>query len=160
MTANFKEKIANRDEITLYCLMGEALCKIQILEDALSHSITLKKDIKHPHGISRQEADNILKKYRSYTLGKAIKLAKGQMLYSDVLQSNLEAFLEERNWLVHKSMDDIISGKEIFNRIKGIANRAQILQRAIEDDLIELSESIGVDMSEVHAEIKRYYNKA
>tara|TARA_R110002049_G_scaffold28446_5_gene97690 strand:- start:263 stop:406 length:144 start_codon:yes stop_codon:yes gene_type:complete len=39
---NFKE--AGEKEKTLYGLIGESLCAVQILEDALSHLIVLKKN--------------------------------------------------------------------------------------------------------------------
>jgi hypothetical protein len=42
MEGNFIKIPANQDEITLYCFVGEATWKIQIVEQALSHSITLK----------------------------------------------------------------------------------------------------------------------
>jgi len=37
----------------LYGILGEALGRIQLLEDALSHSITLKKDVKTPFSMSK-----------------------------------------------------------------------------------------------------------
>ena len=51
MPSEYKKKSANQDEINLYCLVGEALCMVQHLEDALSHSITLKKDVKKPYSM-------------------------------------------------------------------------------------------------------------
>jgi hypothetical protein len=49
----------------------------------------------------------------------------------------------------------MISSKDkLFHRIKTISNNAEMLQRTIEDDLIEFSESVGVDMSRVRAAIK------
>ena len=99
-----KEKLvfkpANQAEIALYCLMGEALCIIQELEEALSHSITLKKH----SAVTKERADEILNEQRSYTLGKAIKLAGKEKLYLLPLQNDLEDFNQKRNWLVHKAM--------------------------------------------------------
>jgi len=137
-------------------LHGEALCSIQILEDALSHSITLKKDVKHPHKMSKEDASLFLKKNSSCTLGKAIKIAKEEYLYSDVLQNELEAFLSERNWLVHKSLLEYLdkacvmsSNIEFFDRIEGVAHKAKLLQLTIEADLMKFSESVGLDMSKI-----------
>ena len=42
MMKNVKKIPANESEINLYCFLGEALLKIQMLEQALSHSITIK----------------------------------------------------------------------------------------------------------------------
>lgn len=159
MTENFKP--ANKDVMALYILVGEAICKIQILEDALNHSIILKNDVKTQHRISRQEADLLLEKNRSLTLGQIIKYVKESELYSVTLLTDLSVFLEERNWLVHKCMpyniDDFEKGvgKDIlFRRINAIAKRAEIIRREVETDLIEYSESKGMDMSRVRAEIE------
>lgn len=35
-------KSANQEQMWLYARMGEAICQIQILEQALSHCLTLK----------------------------------------------------------------------------------------------------------------------
>lgn len=167
MTINFSTKFGSQDVIPLYCLIGEAICMIQHLEGALSYSITLKKDVKYPHRISIEESENYLNKNQSYTLGKAIKLAKENSLYHDTLYSDLEALLEERNWLIHKfvhhNLDDmhVTSIRDrLFHRIKTISNKAIMLQRAIEADLIEFSESVGMDMSRVRTAIKQYFHEA
>ena len=49
---------ANTSEITLYCFLGEALLKIQMLEQALSYSITIKMNPDE----TRENADESLKK--------------------------------------------------------------------------------------------------
>ena len=167
MAINFKTNLANQDVASLYCLIGEAVCMIQHLEGALSVSITLKKDVKYPHSMSMEEAEDHLKKYQSYPLGKAIQIAKKTSLYSDTLYSDLKAFLEERNWLVHKflhhNLDDmnITSARDrLLHRIKAISSKAKMLQGTIEADLITFSESVGMDMSRVRAYIKQHSHKA
>ncbi|MFN3701805.1 MAG: hypothetical protein ACK4VI_09855 [Alphaproteobacteria bacterium] len=105
------------------------------------------------------EANELLKKRRSLTLGKAVREAQKAALYTDNLQKALSTFLEERNWLVHKSIDDIyaLTGRErLFQRIQSIALEAHRLQRMIEDDLIVFSEGHGMDMSAVKATIKNF----
>ncbi len=168
MTISFSTKPTNQDVAFLYSLIGEAMCMIQHLEGALNVSITLKKDVKYPHRISKEEADNFLKKYRSsITLGQAIQLVKKNGLYSDTLRGDLKAFLEERNWLVHKflhqHLDDIqaTSARDrLFHRIKSISDKAKMLREAVEADLIDFSESIGIDMSRVRAYIRHYSIKS
>lgn len=152
-----------QDELTLYVLVGEALCMIQHLEDALSHSLVLKKDVKRPHRIPKVEADVLLKKYRLYTLGQAIKISKKEQLFSERVQGELEKLLTERNWLVHKSIaqnrdewDLNISRGKLFDRIKAITKQSQRLQNLIEDDLIKFSEANGVEMSRVRNEITKH----
>lgn len=157
-------KPANRDEINLYCLVGEALCMVQHLEDALSHSVTLKKEVKKPYSMPLKKANEILEKYRFYTLGQAIKLAKKENIYPESLLQDLDVFLSERNWLVHKCMplnrEDMYSdaGKhKLFHRIKNVTDNARILLQSIEMDLIDFSSLNGLDMSGVQVAMQKHY---
>jgi uncharacterized protein YutE (UPF0331/DUF86 family) len=97
MIENIKFKEASKREITLYTILGESLCAVQILEDALSHSIVLKKT--EPD--QKNEADNLLKKQRKYTLGLAINAIKKESLFPKALGFELSNLLTERNWLIH-----------------------------------------------------------
>ena len=152
MKENFKKIPANPDEITLYCFLGEALWKIQIVEQALSHSIALKMN----PAATKERADEFLKEYQSYTLGVAIKVAMKEKLYDLSLQDELNAFLEQRNWLVHKAMFESSHGlswengkEKLFQKIKSISDRAESIQREIEYDMISFCSSNGKDMSKV-----------
>ena len=160
----YRSKPASQDEITLYCFIGEAICAVQHVEDALSHSITLKKDVKTPFKIPKSEAERALVKNRSLTLGRAVRLAKKEQLFSKKLLQDLEEFLSERNWLVHKSIaqsrdewDLNKSRDKLFRRISEISKQGQKLQHSIEEDLMDFSEANGLDMSGVRAELKKYY---
>ena len=143
---------ANPDEITLYCFLGEALCKIQIVEQALSHSITLKM---YPEE-TKERADEFLKKHQNYTLGMAIKTAREEGLYNLSIQDELNVFLKQRNWLVHKvileNQNDLLAENkklDLFNRIKSISDKAESIQREIEHDMIKFCSSKGKDMSKI-----------
>ena len=160
MSEEYRFKPASQQELSLYCYVGESVCAVQHVEDALSHSIVLKK-IK-PR--SKLEADQLLEKHRSYTLGKAIKIGDKAGLYPESLQQELKEFLSERNWLIHRSIaqgrddwDSNISRGKLIRRIKAITTQAQGLLQLIEEDLIEFSEANGVDMSRVRAEINMHY---
>lgn len=142
---------ANNNEINLYCSLGEALLKTQMVEQALSYSITLKMNPAE----TKERADEFLKLNQSYTLGKAIKIGIKEKLYNDLLQDELKAFLQQRNWLVHK----VICGNEedlnveniqeaLLHKIKAISDKAESIQRVIEHDLIDFCSSKGKDMSE------------
>ena len=142
---------ANNNEINLYCFVGEAVLKTQMVEQALSYSITLKMN---PTEI-KERADEFLKQNQSYTLGKAIKIAIKEELYNLSLQDELNAFLQQRNWLVHKVIsgneEDLNAGnikEELLDKIKAISDKAESIQRAIEYDLIDLCSSKRKDMSE------------
>lgn len=143
---------ANQDEITLYCFIGEALCKIQHVEQALSHSITLKMNPAE----TKERADEILRQYQTFTLGKAIKLAVKENLYCLALQEELNSFLVKRNWLVHKaifeSRNDLSANnkkEELFRKIKSISDKAESIQHEIEHDLINFCSARGNDMSKI-----------
>lgn len=144
-------KPANQEEIMLYTRMGEAVCKIQILEQALSHSITVKLN----PDVAENDANVFLSKQQSLTFGKVVKLAANEGAYSDKLQKALEELLAERNWLVHKAMLDsqkenrIVIVESILQRIKSIADNAEKLQLVIEWDLIEFAQTKGRNMSRV-----------
>ena len=162
MKQNFTQKPASQDEMTVYCLMGEALCMIQHLEAALGHSITLKMN----SSVTKDIADQILNKNRTYTLGKAIRLAQKENLYPPSLQNDLNDFLQQRNWLVHNAMfehrNDLYaesSKAKLFQRIKSISNDARTMQHEIEMDMVNFCTSKGRDMSKILALINGRYER-
>lgn len=145
---------ANQDEITLYTFLGETLCTIQYVELGLSHSITIKMNPTE----TKEKANEILKQHLSFTLGKAIKLAIKENLYCSTLQEELNDFLIQRNWLVHKSMFEIQRDlhtndkkEELFKKIKSISDKAVSIHQEIENDLIEFCIAKGKDMSKIVA---------
>lgn len=153
---------ANESEITLYCFLGEALIKIQALEQALSHSITLKMNPDE----TKEKADEFLKKQQGYTLGKAINTALEKKLFTTVIQEELNSFLKQRNWLVHS----VIIGneenfnaenikEELFQKIKSISDKAEIIKHAIEIDLLEFCSSKGKDMSKIMEQAKEKFSE-
>jgi hypothetical protein len=84
MKGNLVKIPASQDEITLYCFVGEALWKIQIIEQALTHSITLKMNPAE----TKERADKFLRQHQSYTLGAAIKVAIKEKLYDHHYKMN------------------------------------------------------------------------
>lgn len=147
----------NNNEINLYCFLGEAILKTQMVEQALSHSITLKMNPTE----TKERADEFLKKNQSYTLGQAIKVAIKKELYNLLLQDELNTFLQQRNWLVHNVIcgneEDFNAGKireELFHKIKDISDKAESIQREIQYDMIDFCSSKGKDMSEIQGLLK------
>lgn len=144
-------KGANPQEMMLYARMGEAVCRIQIVEQALSHSITVKLN----PDANENDANTFLSKQQSYTLGKVVKLAAKGSVYPDSLQKALEELLAERNWLVHHAMLDsqngnrIVVTESIVKRIKSIADYAEKIQILLEWDLIDFVQLKGRNMSNV-----------
>lgn len=150
MSENIIKIPANENEITLYCFIGEAIWKIQMVEQALSCSITLKMN----PAATKEQADKVLKQHQSYTLGAAVNIASKEKLYDSSLQDELYTFLDQRNWLVHKAMAESHHDKnwedekkELFHKIKSISDKAESLQRQIEYDMIDFCSSKGKDMS-------------
>lgn len=157
MRKNIIKIQANQDEIDLYCFLGEALLKTQMVEQSLSHSITLKMN---PY-VTKEQADQIIKQYQAYTLGQAIKIAVKENLYNVTLQNELNSFLQHRNWLVHKVIcgneEDFNAGnikEDLFQKIKSISDNAEIIQRVIEYDMIDFCSSKGKNMSKMIALLK------
>ncbi|WP_431164498.1 hypothetical protein [Tenacibaculum halocynthiae] len=160
MIKNIKFKEASDNEKFLYCILGEALCAVQVLEDALSHYIVLKKT----KPSQKKKADNLLKKQRFYTFGKAINVAKKETLLPESLMIELSKFLPERNWLIHESLienkDEFLSDsffKKLSKKTKDISLKAHKLQIKIELDLIEYAEKKGIDLSEVKNKMNKHY---
>lgn len=153
---------ANESEITLYCFLGEALIKIQALEQALSHSITLKMNPEE----TKEKAEEFLKKQQRYTLGMAINTALEKELFNTVIQEELNSFLKQRNWLVHSVIigneENFNAGtikEELFQKIKSISDKAEEIQRVIENDMIEFCSSKGKDMSKIMEQARERFSE-
>ncbi|RAJ17172.1 hypothetical protein [Olleya aquimaris] len=160
MIENLNYEKASDREILLYTCLGEALCAVQILEDALSHAIVLKKTEPNQKDI----ANTILKKQQKYTLGKAIFLAKKESLLPEPLIKEMIKIRDERNWLIHESVienkEDYKSNnffKRLSEKSKFIVLKANKLQVTIELDLIRYSEKKGIDTSNIRNFICKHY---
>ncbi|MGB8467646.1 MAG: hypothetical protein WCE21_01460 [Candidatus Babeliales bacterium] len=163
---SYKTNLTGQNVASFYCLIGEAIWMIQHLEEALSHSITIKNDVKYPRRISEEEAKGSLERYRSLSLDNAINFANNNNLYSDILYNDLAVFKKERDWLVHKllrnNFEDMHAAptrNRLFHRIKAISNKANMLQKAIEVDLIQFSEAVGMNLPTVHAATRQYFHE-
>ncbi len=149
-------------EIILSCLVGQAVCKIQLLEDALSTSMAIRKTGRGSK--NRSKGDEIRNKYRKLTLGEAVNLTIEENIYTEWLQKELQDFKKDRNWLIHKSMhenlDDMATAEgadKLFKRIRDVGNKAHRLQQAVEVDLMNYTSSQGMDMTEIYTTLKEVY---
>ena len=167
-TAAYKLKPASDDLKKLYMLIGEALCAVQFIEDALSHTISMKHDIKHPNNVTKKEANEFLQKYRKLTLGDAIKVVKEKKLLDTELIKKLDEIKQDRNWLIHRSMYETLDSSPdkmsfehmkdvLYVQIKTITHNAHDIQHLISEDLLQYSENLGLDMSSARQAIKKYY---
>jgi uncharacterized protein YutE (UPF0331/DUF86 family) len=117
--------------------------------------------MKKPGTISLEEANKLREKYRSYTLGRAIKITKEAKILPKPLQEALENFVSERNWLIHKSIQNENEALSESNKhkIKSTCEKARALLESVEDDLMQYSSFVGVDMSRVRAAIQKHYEE-
>lgn len=142
-------KPANQEQMWLYARMGEAICQVQILEQALSHCLALKLN----PDVEESEANIFLLQQQRNTFGNVVRLAAKKGAYSDELQKALEEVLDQRNWLVHHAMRDSQQGNRIvvmdsiLQKIKSITDKAERLQQLLEWDLIDFSASKGRNVS-------------
>lgn len=142
-------KQANQEQMWLYARMGEAICQIQILEQALSHCLTVKLN----PDVKESEANGFLLQQQRNTFGNVVRLAAKKGAYPEDLQKALEELLDQRNWLVHHAMRDsqqenrIVVTEPILEKIKSITDKAEKLQQLLEWDLIDFSASKGRNVS-------------
>jgi hypothetical protein len=148
---------ANENEIRLYSFVGEAIWKIQLVEQALSFAITLKMK----PDANKEEAEKVLEQYQKLTLGKAVRQAEKYKIFDSAIEEDLKDFLNQRNWMVHHSLAESSHGKNwedhkemLFQRIKSISDDAERIQRKIEYDLLEFCKSEGRDMSNIYELLK------
>lgn len=142
----------NEDELTLFFrLMGQGIWYLQHVEYALASCLTVKGEIKEPRSVDKDQAENILAKHCRNTLGTSIRLAEEMGVLSQKLMMTLYNFKIERDWLVHRSLnengDDLYTdaGREaILKRLSEFADQAKALQRLIAKELEDYVVEKGV----------------
>lgn len=151
---------------TLFQLLGKSVWYLQHLEDALSTSIALKRDIKTRGSISEERANHILASHRKRTLGGSIEVARKAEIFTKIIQERLDEFLLERNWLIHRLIhengsDMNVNGRreKLLQRIEDFVDEAQSLQRAIGEDLLQFVASQGVSLDWVEAHAQKEFAK-
>jgi len=125
-----RRRINDEELAILFNLIGQGIWYLQYMEDALHTFITLKVDIKKIGSVNEKEGEKYLSKRRSNTLGVSLKVAKENHILSKELETRLELFLGERNWLVHRSVNQ--NGDDLyldFTRNKLIARLKNLCQK-------------------------------
>lgn len=99
----------------------------------------------------KAQAEAVLAKHRSHTLGISLRIAREGQVLSPSLQDRLEKFKEERDWLVHRSLqesgDDLYIDERrslILKRLAGFSEEAVILQRLIYAEVEQFVVAQGV----------------
>ncbi len=140
----------------LFVLIGRGIWHLQYVEDALHNTVTLKGEVKIRGSITQDQAEALLAKVRRKTLGQSLKISRESQLLNELLQTRLEKFLEERNWLVHRSVnqngDDLYVDEArvaLFSRIELFSEEAKALQKLIVSELEAFVVSQGVSQERV-----------
>lgn len=97
---------AQQEMSAIYQLIGQSICDLQFLEDALNTLLALKIDIKAPGRVEKQDALAALKKHAKGTLGSSLKSLRDHAVMDAAFVERLTKFTEERNWLVHRSLEN------------------------------------------------------
>lgn len=158
----------NPEEVAiLFNLVGQSVWYLQHLEDALSTSIAMKRDIKMRGSVSEAKMHEILRKHRRRTLGDSVNVAKKAKIYAENIQNRLDDFLKERNWLIHRLIhengDDMnLNDKreKLFLRVEMFVDEAKNLQKEIGEDLINFAASQGVSPAWVEAYAQEQFDKS
>ena len=152
----------NADELDfLFREIGKSIWYLQYVEEALSTFIALKRDIKTRGSKSAEEAKVILTKHQLNTLGTSLRFSREAGILSPALQSRLEIFKSERDWLVHRlqqSRKDLYEDTTRFallHRIGEFCVEALSLQKAVTLEMQEFVVSLGVDAAWIEARAQK-----
>ena len=164
---NDERRGMNEDELPVFfSLIGQGIWYLQHVENALNTFLTVKGDIKEIRSVSEDEGEKILSKHRRNTLGTSMRIAKEKDVLSKELVSALNTFKEERDWLVHRSMnengDDLYLNKDrqaLFERLDDFAEQARILQKMIAKELEDYVVGKGVSREWIHRRAIRDINR-
>lgn len=149
----------NEQELPVFFgLIGQGIWYLQHVESALTTCLTVMGDIKEVGTVGRQEAEKILARHQRNTLGTSLRLAEEKGVLTQRLMVALREFKKERDWLVHRSMnengDDLYlnsSRQAIFQRLERFSEQARTLQKLIAQELEDYVVGKGVSKRWIHA---------
>lgn len=157
----------NAEELhELYALIGEGIWHLQNVEDALHTYLTIKQNVKIRGSMPPAQAEAILSKHRTNTLGTSLKISRDGQILGSSLQDRLDAFKEERDWLVHRSVhqcreDLYVDDKRfaLMRRIQMFSEEAMTLQKLIAKELEDYVVAQGVSREWVYHYAQGRINK-
>lgn len=146
------------DELSIFfSLIGQGIWYLQHVENALATCITVKGEIKELGQANQQQADQILAKHRRNTFGTSLKIAEEKKILSDQLMVALQDFKKERDWLVHRSMnengDNLYTDDGIYSvliRLNTFLETAKSLQKLVAKELEDFVVSKGVSRNWIY----------
>ncbi len=156
----------SEDELNLlYAAIGKGIWMLQGVEDALHVYVVLKTQAKRPGTLTEAELEAQLTKQRAHPMGRSLGIAERENVLSAELYAELHEFKDERDWIVHRSIqnrDDLyVDGKReaLLERIMKLSEWASRLQNKICEELITYGASVGVSPQWVAAEGQKLLNK-
>ncbi len=161
-----RREITSNELDALYREIGEGIWHLQHVEDVLNTLITLKVEVKTPGHVTHEEAQGLLARHRRNTFGVSLGIAKKNSVVPSSLEERLTHFKEERNWLVHRSLNthgELLYTEEgrtqIFARLANFSVEAKALQFDITNEIALFAESQGINIVEAelraHAKVAR-----
>ena len=153
---NFMQRQINEDELAIfYHAIGAAVWHIQYLEDALVTYVVLKRHKRKP--TTESDAYDRLEQERKGPLGAIYGRAKEEGIVPKEMEKRFSTFLNERNWLIHRSKtessadlynDDLRT--KMINRIIAVQDESVNLKQFIFESMQAFVHAQGVDMASVY----------
>ena len=140
----------------IYAAIGGAVWHLQFLEDVLVTYLTMRLKLKRP--VAPEKAYAVLQEQRRKTLGMLLNDAKRGKLVRGEVSEAFQALLEDRNWLIHRSMhegsDQVYTdaGREaLLSRLRALTERSITLKKALYKDVEEWYAGQGLDVARAEA---------
>lgn len=141
----------------VYAAIGAAVWHLQFLEDVLVTYLVMRLKLKRPVTMERAHAV-LVDERRRKTLGTLLRDAKTARLVHGETAEAAQVLLEERNWLVHRSMHECSDhlytdeGRDaLLSRLRALKERAIQLKKKLYNDLAEWCERQGLDIAQAEA---------
>lgn len=137
--------------------VGSAVLQAQTVEDALGVYLALVHDLQP--GVARVEAESVLSKYSKKTLGSLLAVAKAKPAFPASMASAIEAFKEERNWLVHRSrglqrlaLHSDVELEAFVERVDRVGDEGLRLQKEVTELMLRHLQILGFARDRIEAE--------
>lgn len=140
----------------VYTSIGKAVWHLQFLEDVLVTYVTMRLRIKQPTTL--ETAMDTLTRERKKTLGSLFSDAQAGGLIQGDVATAFRLLVDQRNWLIHRSMHECNDGlyrdveRESFvNRLDALTEEAIRLKKLLYNDVRSWLAAQGVDVAGAEA---------
>ena len=120
--------------------IGSTLWRVQLLEETVARYLVLKLGFEGT--VAREAAEKVFEKAEKRTLGQIVREINDKASVSDEISSRLSAFVNSRNWFVHRSQADCgvllrtSAGRQALRlRLEEIAEGALAIQKVLASEL-------------------------